>query len=124
MLCVGAVGPRIAAITLEHSLWLPYLLCATGLAASFPVLFWMPETLPDVPLSQLVLSASSTPMRNPETTWKGRIESTLHVYQAVLKDQRILAGLVCVFLAQFRSVAIDILLPYVSFKFDWPLSKV
>jgi len=41
----------------------------------------------------------------------------------VLKDRRMLAGLLCVFLAQFRTVAIDVLLPYVSFKFDWPLSK-
>ena len=124
MLCVGAVGPRIATVTLEQSLWLPYLFCAIGLAASFPVLYWMPETLPDVPTQRSDSLANSTPSRDPETTLKGRIESTLQVYRVVLKDRRMLAGLLCVFLAQSRSVAIDILLPYVSFKFGWPLSKV
>lgn len=48
----------------------------------------------------------------------------MQAYQLVLKDRRTLAALTCVFLAQFRSVGIGILLPYASFKFDWPLSKV
>ncbi len=84
----------------------------------------MPETLPDVPTQRPISTANPAPSLDPETTLKGRIDSSLQVYRVVLKDRRMLAGLLCVFLAQFRSVAIDILLPYVSYKFDWPLSKV
>ncbi|OAP56965.1 hypothetical protein AYL99_09077 [Fonsecaea erecta] len=123
MLCVGAAGPRIASVALEHSLWLPYLFCAVGLAASFPVLYWMPETLPDTSTKQPGSLELSISAEDSETTLKDKITSVLHVYQLVLKDRRMLAALTCVFLAQFRTVGIDILLPYASFKFNWPLSK-
>jgi hypothetical protein len=122
MLCVGVFGPILAAVTLEHSIWLPYLICATSLAASFPILYIMPETLHDSPKQHNPIFQDVS--LNPFRWLRGSIKSGLEIYKAVLNDRRMVAGLFCVFLAQFKSSTTDILPPYISYKFYWPLSKV
>jgi hypothetical protein len=124
MLCVGVFGPILAAVTLGHSLWLPYLICVTSLAASFPILYLMPETLHDSSKQQKPIFHAVDASLNPFRWLRGSIKSSLEIYKAVLNDRRMVAGIFCVFLAQFKSATTDILPPYISYKFHWALSKV
>ena len=124
MLCVGVLGPILAAVTLKHSIWLPYLICAASLAASFPILYSMPETLHDSSKQQNPTFNAVDVSLNPFRWLRGSINSSLEIYKAVLNDRRMVAGLFCVFLAQFKSVTSDILPSYISYKFHWPLSRV
>ncbi|KAN0070855.1 major facilitator superfamily domain containing protein [Elaphomyces granulatus] len=123
MLCVGVFGPILAAVTLGHSLWLPYLICVTSLAASFPILYLMPETLHDSSKQQKPIFHAVDASLNPFRWLRGSIKSSLEIYKAVLNDRRMVAGIFCVFLAQFKSATTDILPPYISYKFHWALSK-
>lgn len=124
MLCVGVFGPLLAAVTLGHSLWLPYLICVTSLAASFPILYLMPETLHDSSKQQKPIFHAVDASLNLSRWLRRSIKSNLEIYKAVLNDRRMVAGLFCVFLAQFKSATTDILPPYISYKFHWALSKV
>ena len=124
MLCVGVFGPILAAVTLGHSLWLPYLICVTSLAASFPILYLMPETLHDSSKQQKPIFHAVDASLNPFPWLRRSIKSSLEIYKAVLNDRRMVAGLFCVFLAQLKSATTDILPPYISYKFHWALSKV
>ena len=45
-------------------------------------------------------------------------------YKLVATDRRLILALVAVFAVQFRDQTIDVLLPYTSKRFGWPLSQV
>jgi hypothetical protein len=123
MLCVGATGPWIAGIALKHSLWLPYLLCVGGLALSFLVVYWMPETMHQTGAE---LSAAPEHAASPTSsqTYLRKFEMTLKTFGIILQDKHMLAGMTCVFLAHLRTVGVDVLLQYASYRFAWPLAKV
>jgi hypothetical protein len=110
VLLTDLVGPPVAYGTLQHSLWLPYVVCGLALLATYPILLYMPETLQKTPEDEQ--------RRSP-------IESTgIWTYLKFLKDWRILVGITTVFLAQFRNNTIEILLPYTSVRFGLKLGEV
>lgn len=45
-------------------------------------------------------------------------------YKLIATDRRLILALVAVFSVQFRDQTIDVLLPYTSKRFGWPLSQV
>ncbi|KAF2841302.1 MFS general substrate transporter, partial [Patellaria atrata CBS 101060] len=109
-LTTDLIGPQLAYIALGHSLWLPYLICGLSLALTFPVLYAMPSTMP-AQKAQVFQDKSPFGV----TSYKG--------YTSFLKNWRILLGLMTLFVAQFRWIAIDILLPYTSMTFGWSIGK-
>jgi hypothetical protein len=48
----------------------------------------------------------------------------LQVYRTFFSNWRILLGLMTIFIAQFRWITIDVLLPYTSIRFGWSLGQV
>ncbi|OJD10911.1 hypothetical protein AJ78_08199 [Emergomyces pasteurianus Ep9510] len=109
VLITDLIGPPIAYGTLRHSLWLPYIVCALFLSLTYPVLFYMPETLQKTAQYQ-------------ESTSPFEITG-LKNYIKFLADWRIFIGVTTVFLAQFRNNTIEILLPYTSVRFGLALGK-
>ncbi|RDW85282.1 hypothetical protein BP6252_02872 [Coleophoma cylindrospora] len=108
VLITDLIGPGVAYGTLQHSLWLPYVVCSLSLLVTFPVILYMPETLK---VSEDHESASN-------------LESTgATAYLKFLRDWRIFVGLVTIFLAQFRNNTIEILLPYTSVRFGLELGQ-
>ncbi|OAX81826.1 hypothetical protein ACJ72_03829 [Emergomyces africanus] len=109
VLITDLIGPPIAYGTLRHSLWLPYIVCALCLSLTYPVLFYMPETL-------------QKSAQYPESTSPLEIAG-VKKYIKFLADWRIFIGVTTVFLAQFRNNTIEILLPYTSVRFGLELGK-
>ncbi|CAG8290601.1 unnamed protein product, partial [Penicillium salamii] len=100
VLITDLIGPLITYRSLQHSLWLPYVVCGVSLLATFPILYYMPETLPTRASQDRVMSPLNL--------------SGIKVYLKFLADYRVAIGIVTIFLAQFRANLIEILLPYVS----------
>ncbi|PGH29195.1 hypothetical protein GX50_08058 [[Emmonsia] crescens] len=109
VLVTDLIGPPIAYGTLRHSLWLPYIVCALFLSLTYPVLFYMPETLQKTAQDQ----ESTSPLE----------VAGVRNYIKFLTDWRIFIGVTTVFLAQFRNNTIEILLPYTSVRFGLELGK-
>lgn len=110
VLITDLVGPLITYSTLKHSLWLPYVVCAISLLLTYPVLYRMPETLPEPPAAERGVSALDL--------------SGIKSYLKFLTNTRVVIGIITVFLAQFRANVIEILLPYVSVRFGMELGQV
>lgn len=110
VLITDFIGPLITYRSLQYSLWLPYVVCGVSLLLTFPILYHMPETLPERASQERGMSALNF--------------SGIKVYLKFLADYRIVIGIATVFLAQFRANLIEILLPYVSVRFDIELGKV
>ncbi|KAL4860966.1 major facilitator superfamily domain-containing protein [Aspergillus spectabilis] len=109
VLVTDLIGPLITYSTLKHSLWLPYLVCALALLLTGPVVQYMPETL------------LARPADNEEETPLDAVG--VKKYVRFLKDRRILVGVMTVFLVQFRSNTIEILLPYTSVRFGLEIGE-
>ncbi|OCK91093.1 uncharacterized protein K441DRAFT_576376 [Cenococcum geophilum 1.58] len=109
VLITDLIGPPVTYATLEHSLWLPYLVCGLTLSLTYPVTTAMPETLHKVAKDQDV-----TP---------GFESIGIQTYLNFLKDWRVFVGIMTVFLAQFRVNTIEILLPYISVRFGLKLAQ-
>ena len=107
------IGPQIAALALQHSLWLPFLICGLLVRSSFPILLVLPETLhfKDKP-------------RDSATVKKSISFYGFSLYLPFLKDWRILLMMAIVFLTQFRYLVNSVRLPYTSVRFGWSISKV
>lgn len=84
-------------------------MCGVSLLATFPILYYMPETLPTRASQDRVMSPLNL--------------SGIKVYLKFLADYRVAIGIVTIFLAQFRANLIEILLPYVSVRFEIELGK-
>lgn len=102
---------------MNKALWLPYVICVISLASTFPVLLYMPEfRLEKKDIQDRPSSASQgSPVRKP---------TVFAIVKEFFCDVRVVLGLVSVFTAQFRTVTMDILLPYTSKRFGWTLSQV
>ena len=96
------IGPQIAALALQHSLWLPYLICGLLIFSSFPVLFLLPETLHFTEMSR-----DSASVRDLFGF------CGFSSYRVFLKDWRILMMMAIVFLTQFRYLVDSVRLPIV-----------
>lgn len=113
-LITDLLSPQIASASMSHSLWLPYLLCEIALLLALLVLLSTPETLPAKEQSQYADDHSSSDSESAVRTW-----------MRLLSDWRILLGVLITFLCQFRFSLIQILLPYISVRFDaWTISRV
>jgi hypothetical protein len=62
------------------------------------------------------------PLDSPKKVLFGGFE--LQVYGTFFSNWRILLGLLTIFIAQFRWITIDVLLPYTSIRFGWSLGQV
>ena len=106
------IGPQIAALALQHSLWLPFLICGLLTLSSFPVLLVLPETLHYSDRS----SDSAGVKRSIGLC-------DFSSYLSFLRDWRILVMMAIVFLTQFRYLVDSVRLPYTSLRFGWSISK-
>lgn len=102
---------------MDKALWLPYVICVISLASTFPVLLYMPD-----------FREGKKDFRNrPNSPSQGspvREATVVAIVKEFFCDIRVVLGLVSVFTAQFRTVTMDILLPYTSKRFEWTLSQV
>ncbi len=104
LLFTELLGPPIAYWTMKKALWSSYLFCALALAVSFPILLAMPETL------KLKTEDDDGLVPNSESCSHGL--PSIRVYRKFFTDWRIVLGLSSMFMAQFRTLTVDILLPY------------
>jgi hypothetical protein len=111
-LITDLIGPQLSYLTLKHSLWLPYVVCVLALFLIYPVLLVMPNTM----------KTKIEPLGSPKKVSSGGFE--LQVYGTFFSNWRILFGLMIIFIAQFRWITIDVLLPYTSIRFGWSLGQV
>ena len=107
-LTVDLIAPQLGSILLEHSLWLPYLVCGIFLSFIFPLIKWMPETLH---MQENLVSESN-----------GGKDNGVRTYKSFLVREIIL-GLAVIFLVQLRFNMWQVLPPYTSVKFHWTLAK-
>ncbi|KAK3944659.1 MFS general substrate transporter [Diplogelasinospora grovesii] len=112
-LAVELALPQLASILLQHSLWLPYMLCGLALLATLPIIKALPETL----------SRTAEPV-----DWK-RIGKPLdlavfHRYKDLVASSKgVWLGLIVTFIVQMRYNVVQILPPYVSVRFGWSISE-
>ena len=106
------ITPRLAAVTLKHSLWLPFLVAGIMLILSFPVLLLLPETLDTSDASKRFEAGGST-----------MISFGFSSYKPLLTDWRILMIMAIVFLSQFRYIWQSVLISYISVRFGWTISQ-
>ncbi|KAL4821136.1 major facilitator superfamily domain-containing protein [Aspergillus spinulosporus] len=109
VLVTDLIGPLITYSTLKHSLWLPYLVCALALLLTGPIVLYMPETL------------LARPVDNEEEAPFDAVG--VKKYVRFLKDRRVLVGVITVFLVQFRTNTIEIVLPYTSIRFGLEIGE-
>ena len=106
------IAPQIAALTLRHSLWLPFMVAGILLVLSFPVLLLLPETLDMSDVSRKSDAGSSTVMTFGFSSCK-----------SLLTDWRILLIMAMVFFSQFRYIWQSVLISYTSVRFGWTISE-
>ena len=111
-LAIDLVAPQLASLLLEHSLWLPYLMCGVFLLLTFPFIIMMPETLH---LNKKLLHPRSE---------GGNSDLGLQAYQGFLSNKNIITSLAVVFLVQLRYNAMQLIPIYTSVRFDWEISRV
>ena len=100
------IAPQIAALTLRHSLWLPFIIAGILLVLSFPVLLLLPETLDMSDVSRKSDAGFSTVS-----------------CKSLLTDWKILMIMAMVFLSQFRYIWQSVLISYTSVRFGWTISE-
>ena len=106
------IGPQIAALALQYSLWLPFLICGLLILVSFPVLLMLPETL-----------HFNDESRDTASVKKSISFYGFSSYLTFLKDWRILVMMAIVFLTQFRYIVSSVRLPYTSLRSGWSIGK-
>ena len=106
------VAPQIAALALQHSPGLPFLICGLLTLSSFPVLLVLPETLHFSDRS----SDSAVVKRSISF-------ADISSYRLILRNWLILVIMAVVFLTQFRHLVDSVRLPYTSVRFEWSISK-
>lgn len=112
-LITDMVAPQIASTAMKHSLWLPYLLCGLFLFLILPLIALMPETLLLGEEITKLDAYSNNDQHNP-----------ISVYRGFFTEWRVVIGLIVIFLIQFRYSTIQIVLPYISMRFEWSISDV
>ncbi|KAF3937485.1 hypothetical protein ABW19_dt0204557 [Dactylella cylindrospora] len=127
-LCTQLVGPPLTYWAMKKALWLPYIICMISLAASFPILLAIPETLSYVKRRTEYTDDDSDSNgihangHGGKWNWRTKLPD-MSVYKKFMKDYRIILGLVATFIAQIRMIALEIIMPYASKKFGWELSE-
>lgn len=110
----------VATAALNQSLWLPYVISALGLIASFPIIYWTPETFsPD-----LRTNITMPSLRRSTKLLVSSVSSASKNFSVILTDKKVFAGLICVFLGHFSAASLNVIFQYVSYKFHWTLSEV
>ena len=103
---VDLVGPQIAALALQRSMWLPCLISGLLLIRSFPIVWLIPETF-------TLDDTTETPKAVTYIT----MVSDLSSYKALPTDWRILVTMAIAFHSQFRYILEIVLLSYTSVRF-------
>jgi hypothetical protein len=106
-LSIEMFAPLIASVSLQHSLWLSYLICGLSLLLIFPAIAIMPETLG--------LQANDDSSDTDDEPFS---------YMSFYTNKAVFICLIADLFLQFRYNTLQILIPFASVRFGLAIKEV
>ncbi|KAI1740716.1 major facilitator superfamily domain-containing protein [Xylaria scruposa] len=125
------IGPQIASVAADVSIWLPFFISYSFLLLAFPLLAVMPEDhLVSEPTSiasegsEGVLETHVLPERRDilYTVLQASV-SQYHLLKFIFSNRNMRLAAVIFLIGTFRGISLRALIQYTSFRFGWKLSR-
>lgn len=124
------LGPWLASVTMDISLWIPMLLSIAFLLLTFPLLAIMPEThkvnvdssTVDILYHSIAQSSDDTDSE-PNIGMSGQISNMSRSMKYTLLNRNMILAVPVFLVGLLRPTTLNVLLQYTSVRFGWKLSQ-